>query len=202
MLGREKKCLLIQLNKVVSYLIFPLNIAIEGLGRPVVAADGTRNSPNMLRVGAFSAYGNDAFLRYDADAGELLAPPRQPSGLGLVSDYLGSGEAVARLPIDPSRGTLLAQLQHQSGLWDRLQQGGLVGWAIVALGLFGLLLAIWRMVYLARVSRSVNAQMHNLSAPRADNPLGRIIGVLGAKPQLADLETLALKLDDATLDAA
>ena len=172
---------------------------VEQLQLPVVAADGTRTAQNVLRVGAFSAYGDDAFLRYDADAAELLATPRQPSGFGQVEDYLGSGDAVASLPIDPSRGTLLAQLQRQPGLWDRVQQGGLVGGVILALGLFGLLLAIWRMVYLTRVGRGVNAQMHDLSAPRADNPLGRIIGVLGPKPQLSDLETLELKLDEAIL---
>ena len=172
---------------------------VEQLQLAVVAADGTRNTQDVLRVGAFSAYGADAFLRYDADARELLAPPRQPSGLGQVADYLDSAAAVASLPIDPSRGTLLAQLQREPSLWDRVQQGGLVGWVILVLGAFGLLLAAWRMIYLARVGRSVSAQMHDLSAPRADNPLGRIIGVLGPKPQLADLETLELKLDEAIL---
>jgi len=172
---------------------------VERVQLPVVAADGTRAPQRVLRVGTFSAYGSDDFLRYDADAGELIAPPRQPSGLGQVSDYLGSSEAVAGLPVDPSRGTLLAQLQRQPGLWDRVQQGGLVGWVILALGLFGLLLAIWRMVFLTRAGRGVSAQMHDLSAPRADNPLGRIIGVLGPKPQLSDLETLELKLDEAIL---
>lgn len=172
---------------------------VEQLQLPVVAADGTRNAQAVLRVGTFSAYGADAFLRYDADAGELLAPPRQPSGWGQVADYLDSSAAVASLPLDPSRGTLLAQLQREPGLWDRVQQGGLVGWVILLLGAFGLLLAVWRMVYLTRVGRGVSAQMHDLSAPRADNPLGRIIGVLGPKPQLADLETLELKLDEAIL---
>lgn len=172
---------------------------VEQVQLPVVAADGTRAPQSVLRVGTFSAYGSDDFLRYDADAGELIAPPRQPSGLGQVGDYLGSSEAVAGLPVDPSRGTLLAQLQRQPGLWDRVQQGGLVGWVILALGLFGLLLAIWRMVFLTRAGRGVSAQMHDLSAPRADNPLGRIIGVLGPKPQLSDLETLELKLDEAIL---
>ncbi|MFP6863718.1 MotA/TolQ/ExbB proton channel family protein [Pseudomonas sp.] len=172
---------------------------VERLQLPVVAADGTRNPQDVLRVGAFSAYGADAFLRYDADAGELLAPLRQPSGLGQVADYLDSSAAVASLPVDPSRGTLLAQLQREPSLWDRVQQGGLVGWVILVLGAFGLLLAIWRMVYLTRVGRGVSAQMHELSDPRGDNPLGRIIGVLGPKPQLSDLETLELKLDEAIL---
>ena len=172
---------------------------VEQLQLPVVAADGSRSEQAVLRVGNFSAYGADAFLRYDADAAELLAPARQPSGLGQVEDYLNGDGALASLPIDPSRGTLLAQLQRQPGLWDRLQQGGLVGWVIVALGVIGLLLALWRMVFLTRMSRSVSSQMHDLSAPRADNPLGRVIGVLGPKPQLSDLETLELKLDEAIL---
>lgn len=172
---------------------------VEQLQLPVVAADGTRNQQAVLRVGAFSAFSEDAYLRYDADAGELLAPPRQPSGVGQVDDYLHSSEALSSLPIDPSRGTLLAQLQRQPTLWDRLQQGGLVGWVIVALGVFGLLLAIWRMVHLARVAAGVKAQVRNLSVPCDDNPLGRVIGVLGPKPQLADLETLELRLDEAIL---
>ncbi|WP_439859894.1 MotA/TolQ/ExbB proton channel family protein [Pseudomonas sp. MBLB4136] len=172
---------------------------IEQVRLPVVAADGSRSEQPVLRVGSFSAFAETAFLRYDADAGELLAPPRQPGGLGLVADYLDGEQALAPLPVDPSRGTLLAQLQRQPTLWDRLQQGGLVGWLIVALGAGGLLLALWRLLYLGRVGRGVSAQIRQLGSPRDDNPLGRVIGVLGPKPQLADLETLELKLDEAIL---
>lgn len=172
---------------------------VEQASLPVVGADGQRSEQPVLRVGTFSAFGQDDFLRYDADAGQLLAPARQPSGMGEVEDYLRSDEALGVLPIDPSRGTLLAQLQREPDFWARLQQGGLVGWVIVALGVLGLCLAGWRMVYLSGVGRKVASQMRELERPRDDNPLGRIIGVLGPKPQLADLETLELKLDEAIL---
>ncbi|WP_312959016.1 MotA/TolQ/ExbB proton channel family protein [Stutzerimonas nitrititolerans] len=172
---------------------------VELVELPVVSANGQRNVESVLRVGAFSAFTKDAFLRYDESAGELLAPARQPSGQGLVDDYLGSSDALAVLPVDPSRGSLLEQLQRQPELWDRVQQGGLVGWVIMVLGIFGLLLAIWRMAYLSGVGRKVASQMRELNTPRSDNPLGRIIGVLGPKPQLSDLETLELKLDEAIL---
>ncbi|WP_312911407.1 MotA/TolQ/ExbB proton channel family protein [Stutzerimonas nitrititolerans] len=172
---------------------------VEQVELPVVSANGQRNVESVLRVGAFSAFTKDAFLRYDESAGELLAPARQPSGQGLVDDYLGSSDALAVLPVDPSRGSLLEQLQRQPELWDRVQQGGLVGWVIMVLGIFGLLLAIWRMAYLSGVGRKVASQMRELNTPRSDNPLGRIIGVLGPKPQLSDLETLELKLDEAIL---
>lgn len=172
---------------------------IERLSLPVVAADGTRSQREVLRVGAFSAYADGQFLRYDADAGQLLAPPRQPSGSGLIEDFAASGEALAVLPVDPTRGTLLEQLQRAPSLWDRVRQGGLVGGVILALGVIGLLLAVWRMVWLAGVNRRVQAQMCDLATPRDDNPLGRVIGVLGDKPQLADLEILELRLDEAIL---
>ena len=172
---------------------------IEQVELSVVGADGQRSVQQVLRVGSFSAYGKDAFLRYDADAGELLAPARQPSGISQVNDFQRSNDPLATLPVDPSRGSLLAQLQRQPQLWDRVQQGGLVGWVILVLGAVGLLLAIWRMTYLAGVGRKVSRQMRELNHPRDDNPLGRIIGVLGPKPQLSDLETLELKLDEAIL---
>jgi biopolymer transport protein ExbB len=172
---------------------------VERVELPVVGADGQRSVQPVFRVGSFSAFTDNAFLRYESGAGELLTPSRQPSGTDMVSDYLSSNDSLATLPIDPSRGSLLAQLQRQPQLWDRVQQGGLVGWVILVLGAIGLLLAVWRMVYLSGVSRAVGRQMRELNQPRDDNPLGRIIGVLGPKPQLSDLETLELKLDEAIL---
>jgi biopolymer transport protein ExbB len=172
---------------------------VQRVEMPVVGVDGQRSEQSVLRVGNFAAFTDDNFLRYDSDAGELLTPARQPSGQGQVKDYLNSNDALATLPIDPSRGSLIAQLQRQPQLWDRIQQGGLVGWVILALGAVGLVLAVWRMVYLAGVGRAVSRQTRELNQPRDDNPLGRIIGVLGPKPQLSDLETLELRLDEAIL---
>lgn len=172
---------------------------VQRVEMPVVGIDGQRSDQSVLRVGNFAAFTDPNFLRYDSDAGELLTPARQPSGNGLVKDYLSSTDTLATLPIDPSRGSLLAQLQRQPQLWDRIQQGGLVGWVILVLGAVGLVLAVWRMIYLAGVGRAVSRQTQELNQPRDDNPLGRIIGVLGPKPQLADLETLELRLDEAIL---
>lgn len=172
---------------------------VQRVEMPVVGVDGQRSEQSVLRVGNFSVFTDENFLRYDSDAGELLTPARQPSGQGVVKDYLSSNHALATLPIDPSRGSLLAQLQRQPQLWDRVQQGGLVGYVILVLGAIGLVLAVWRMIYLAGVGRAVTRQTRELNQPRDDNPLGRIIGVLGPKPQLSDLETLELRLDEAIL---
>jgi biopolymer transport protein ExbB len=61
------------------------------------------------------------------------------------------------------------------------------------------LLALWRMIELQAVIGSIRKQMRNLSSPQANNPLGRVLGVLGPDPQLSDLDTLELKLDEAVM---
>ncbi|HZJ95427.1 MAG TPA: MotA/TolQ/ExbB proton channel family protein [Thiopseudomonas sp.] len=172
---------------------------VERLVVPVITAEGQRNPQQIVRVGAFSAYNDDAFLSYSKGESALRALPRQPSGIKQVNTWASSQNSLASLPIDPSRGLLIEQLQRQPSLMDRLRQGGLVGWVIVVLGVFGFILAAWRLLSLMQVVRSIRVQMSDLSAPTTNNPLGRVLSVLGPNPQLSDLETLELKLDEAVM---
>lgn len=172
---------------------------VERVALPVIGADGQRQTQDVLRVGPFSAYSEQAFLTFSEGDYAFRALPKQPSGLGQVKKWAGSSEAAVVIPVDPTRGSLIEQLQRKPSILDRLRQGGLVGWVIVALGVFGFLLATWRLLGLVRVVRSVRVQMRNLSKPTHDNPLGRVLSVLGPNPQLSDLETLELKLDEAVM---
>ena len=172
---------------------------VERIAVPVIGADGERQIQDVYRVGPFSAYTEQAFLTFSEGDNAFRALPKQPSGLSQVKQWAGSSDAVVVLPMDPTRGSLIEQLQRKPSILDRLRQGGLVGWVIVALGVFGFLLAAWRLLGLMRVVRSVRVQMRNLSKPTTDNPLGRVLSVLGPNPQLSDLETLELKLDEAVM---
>jgi biopolymer transport protein ExbB len=78
-----------------------------------------------------------------------------------------------------------------------VQAGGYVGYAIIALGIIGLLIAIWRWVALTSDSRRVSAQLKRDSAS-TDNPLGRVLAAYEANRN-ADTETLELKLSEAAL---
>jgi len=68
---------------------------------------------------------------------------------------------------------------------------------ITALGGLALLLAIWRLTVLSGVSRRVNRQLDS-DAPRADNPLGRVLQ-LGMAHRNLDAESLELKLHEQVL---
>lgn len=172
---------------------------VERVAAPVIAADGQHHTQDIFRVGPFSAYSEQAFLTFSEGDNAFRALPKQPSGLSKIKQWAGSQDATVVIPVDPTRGSLIEHLQRKPAVLDRLRQGGLVGWVIVALGVFGFLLAAWRLFGLMRVVRSVRVQMRNLSSPTSDNPLGRVLSVLGPNPQLSDLETLELKLDEAVM---
>ena len=119
------------------------------------------------------------------------------------------------LAIDPTRGSLL-QLEIQKASWgERIGspfggitkgecylpfcdgQGGYVGAVIILLGIIGVILAVWKLISLAGVSRKVNAQ-RNAESANVGNPLGRVLKVYEDNREV-DVETLELKLGEAIL---
>jgi len=108
-----------------------------------------------------------------------------------------SGELMS-VPVDPSRGTLLGMLSYTPSIKERIEQGGTIGRIIIALGAAGLLMALWRGVYLLLVSLRIRAQLAQLENPRVGNPLGRVLlSVQGVS--IDEEELLQLKLDEAVL---
>ena len=100
--------------------------------------------------------------------------------------------------VDPTRGNLLGMLAYTPGLQERLEQGGTIGLIILVLGALGLLLAIWRTLYLSFVYLKMNAQLRDVGRPRPNNPLGRVLASV-ADVSLDDEELVQLKLDEAVL---
>ncbi len=172
---------------------------VSRITAPVIDRDGQQQSLPVVLVGPFVALTDNSYLIYRPDAGTLQVAKRQPDGTGLINDFLAPREGLADLMVDPTRGTVISQLQLTPSLFDRIRQGGLVGYVIIALGALGMLLAVFKLIWLLRVGGRVQRQADALDQLRDDNPLGRILGVIGNRPQVADLDTLELKLDEAIL---
>ena len=166
---------------------------------PVVGLDGEQRELSVIRVGPFVALQGEDYLLYQPEPERLLVAERQPDGRGLVDDFMQPRTELADLKMDPTRGNVIHQLQQTPSLTGRIHQGGVVGYVIIALGLLGLLLALVRLAWLQRTSGRVNRQVADLSHLRRDNPLGRVLGVIGNHPRIEQLETLELKLDEAIL---
>ncbi len=167
---------------------------------PVITAEGNVEPRQVTRIGVFSAFSDGKFLRYLPETGSLVELGRQPVDRlrNLVADFEefndGSLQAVV---VDPTRGALMALLVQSPDLKERIQQGGWIGFIILGLGAIGLLIALQRLIYLTVVGRGIAKQQKSSEADKT-NPLGRILSVY-SNEIVQDVETLALKLDEAIL---
>ncbi len=163
--------------------------------------EGNPAETEVVRVGLFNIVSEDGYLRYNPETGqisELLKQPPQGRYVASASDMVGAGPGeVVTFGVDTTRGGILALLVQTPSVMDRIHQGGIVGYCIIALGIVGLLIAIWRFIGLSTDSRKVTSQLKRDSAS-TDNPLGRVLAAYESNRQ-ADTDTIELKLSEAAL---
>jgi biopolymer transport protein ExbB len=162
---------------------------------------GERAEREVVRIGAFNMVDiNGNYLSFDN--GSLSELPRQPSGpyTGWAAELASASGGMHSFGIDPTGptgGSFLAAIIDTPNLEERWHQGGYVGYAITAVGIFAFLLAIYRLVVLTAVSSKVNAQLKSDTA-KENNPLGRVLKIHEDNPTM-DTETLELKLSEGVL---
>jgi biopolymer transport protein ExbB len=188
----------------IERLWFELQREINESGRvvrfnqAVITADGEAIDAEVVRVGAFNLISDAGYLSFKEDGSvqELL---RQPDGrfTSSASDLFDADSGYVEFGLDGTRGGILALLVETPTLTEKIDQGGIVGYSILALGAVGLLIAIWRFLGLTTDSRKVSAQLKRDSAS-TDNPLGRVLAAYESNRD-ADTETIELKLSEAAL---
>jgi biopolymer transport protein ExbB len=152
----------------------------------------------MVRVGVFNLVADGKYFQYSADTGSVNELPRQPQQTRFVDSAKDLYEATSgrvAFAVDPTRGQLLSLLMDEPTFKERLDQGGTVGYVIVALGFVSFFLAMWRLIALTLMSAKVSSQLKN-KTPKENNPLGRVLKVAADNAD-TDRETLELKLSEA-----
>jgi len=169
----------------------------------VVDPAGASSKREVTRVGVFSAFAEGQYLVPQPGNGQLLELQPQPPRhfRSLARDFVDEGEARAPILIDPTGGTLLAQEALRPTLGERIEQGGVVGYVIILVGLVGAVLAVWQLAWLLRTDRRVRNQLDNVAQPSLDNPLGRVLATFKGDPASAveDAEVIELRLSEAVL---
>jgi biopolymer transport protein ExbB len=166
---------------------------------PVLSVAGGEEEREVIRAGVFSAIADGEYLLWEPEQQRLRELARQPPSkyVSTVAGFEAAQSGMARLAVDPGRGSLLTVLVDIRSLPERIPEGGYVGYTIIGLGAIAATLAIvrWLMVFVA--GRRVVAQQKSDTA-NAGNPLGRVLGVFEANRDV-DTETLELKLDEAVM---
>lgn len=165
----------------------------------VTMADGEVATTDVVRVGTFNIVFEDGYLQYGSTGAvsELQRQPEQGRYTNSTADIVNATDGPVTFGLDGTRGGILALLVESPTIQDRINQGGIVGYCIIGLGIFGLLIALIRWISLSGASRKVNAQLKSDTAS-TDNPLGRVLAAYEAN-QNADTETIELKLSEAAL---
>ena len=163
----------------------------------IQVSSGNRQVAEITRIGPFNAIANGEYLRYSPETKILTSLARQPAGkyLDLIASYTESHSGYAPLGIDPTRGVMLSMLIQTPDVRERIQQGGAVGYIILALGVLGFLYAIYRLIILTITGQKMQRQMDNMTASE-NNPLGRVLFAT-EQSSAEDSATLELILDEA-----
>jgi len=162
---------------------------------------GTNPNREIVRIGLFNLVSDGDYLSWDEGTQSVSVLPRQPQGYGGGANNLQSAQSgYTPVGIDPTGaagGGYLKALINSPTPMERWHQGKLVGYVITGVGVFGLLMALWRFAGLSMLSAQVAKQRKSDEASE-NNPLGRIIKV-GQEHANDDVETLELKLGEAII---
>jgi biopolymer transport protein ExbB len=163
----------------------------------VIDSQGARRKAEVVRVGPFSAFADGEYLTLSGT--NLVALPHALGGYGDVAeDFAALKEGWGAALIDPTRGNVLALSAERPTAKERVDQGGTVAYIIIVIGVVGACLAAFQLVYLLLAGVRTRRQLHAIETPDADNPLGRVLGVLRSETS-DDPELLELHLSEAVL---
>ncbi len=142
----------------------------------VFDTDGTQQQQQVIRVGSYALLANGLYLQHDSDTNMLHQLQKQPPARyhQAAQDFSTAETALAAITIDPTHGQLFNLLTLKPTFMQRINQGGMVGYIILALGAIGLLIAVFRFFYLSLVSKKIKHQIKHLDKPVDSNPMGRI----------------------------
>ena len=162
----------------------------------VLSADGDNSELEVLRIGTFSITQDGNFLKHLIDTNQVEFLPSQPSGVNKrkLKRLQGGSEGVYEVDIDPTRGAILDKLIQKKTFFQRIADGGFVGYVIILLGLGGVALASERIYVLRNTLDSIREQ-ENSADILQNNLLGSLLQT--AKENMNEsLDSLELILDE------
>jgi biopolymer transport protein ExbB len=177
---------------------------------PVLQNDGTTVDMEVVRIASYMVFGNDEYLIYLPSSNMLSELTRQPveaEMMNAAADILDhtSGTGYVSAVVDPTTpsGALLSLYVERPDWFQRIEEGEKVNYVIIAVGVIGVLVAVFQYVYLFVAKLAVSAQLKRMNTPTRNNALGRLLlSVEGQDGHAADNElpeVVELRISEAVL---
>ena len=125
-----------QLKRLWFELLTEMNESgkIVNFETSVVDTAGKSQMEKVIRVGSFNLVKNGAYLHYLPETREVTILSRQPDGEAVseTEKLFSDPQDMNHFTLDPTRGVLLGKMVNTPSLSERLEQGGVVGYVILA----------------------------------------------------------------------
>jgi len=139
----------------------------------LITTEGGKAQEEVTRIGLFSAFNAQEYLRYDDTLQSYVKLLRQPQETDLIAEYRANTQGHMPILVDPTRGVLLSMLKERASVTERVQQGGVIGYIILALGALTLLFALVKYTLLFITERNMQRELQGREAPY--NPIKRML---------------------------
>ncbi|NQY64604.1 MAG: MotA/TolQ/ExbB proton channel family protein [Alteromonadaceae bacterium] len=172
---------------------------VDTFTAPVIDTQGVTQHQKVTRIGTFTAFSHGHYLQWLPLSKSFRQLQRQPESdlIKIAKTFSIDNHNIQPTVIDPSQGKLLALNGEKAKMTELIQAAGNVGYIILALGAVGLILTLYRFIYLFAVQRQVKHQLSHFDEPKGNNPLGRVI--LAARSTHTSDSRLEFELDEAVL---
>lgn len=165
----------------------------------VVYGEGNETQTDVTLIGEFNAIANGKYVTYVPQTGKFEELSRQPTKniTRLVDGFESANGDYQPLFLDPSRGVILSLLVQSPTVKERVDQGGIVGYVILAMGAVGALIALVCYLRLLLIGGKMRKQAKSDTVLKG-NPLGEVIEAY-QDHKGDNLEDLEAKLDEIIL---
>ncbi len=128
----------------------------------ILSKSGEVVDADILRIGVFNSVADGMYLNLVAEQNVLEYLPKQPDGgIRRSAKRLQNSDAGTyhEIFIDPTRGSLLTKLIDRAGFFERINQGGFVGYIIILLFFIGIVLGVLRYRFLSQEAKVLEAEL-------------------------------------------
>ena len=175
---------------------------IKTYNADILSKSGELVNKDILIIGVFNSVSDGNYLNLVSEQNSLEFLAKQPDGsIKRAAKKLQNSKVEYReVYIDPTRGSLLSLLIDRAGFFERINQGGLVGYVILTILILGIFMGAAQFRFLFKESKLIESELESGKFSN-DSILGKLNNIYTAYKG-ENPEELEARLEDVLAKAS
>ncbi len=175
---------------------------VKNYNTDILSKSGELVNRDIIRIGVFNSVSDGDYLNLVSEQNVLEYLAKQPEGsIRRSARKLQNNDIEYReVFIDPTRGSLLTKLIDRAGFFERINQGGFVGYIILIILALGIAMGVLQFLFLRNESQTVDNEL-NTGNYSESSTLGKL-NTIYSKYKGDNPEELEAQLEDVLARAA